>query len=140
MKINQILQIALLMELSLGTFAGAQTAIASSPSLDPHLFLTLKDFEARKAIAQHESWAKAALAAVLKEADGYPQDYLKQFGLTKVEAPKTFWGDDRRPTDSKVQRVIMPLSNQTEQSAKPAKASSQTETKPAQRSRRVAGN
>ena len=89
MKIIRILQIALLMELSLGTLAGAQTAVASSPSLDPHLFLTLKDFEARKAIAQHEPWAKAALAAVLKEADGYPQAYLKEFGLTKVEAPKT---------------------------------------------------
>jgi hypothetical protein len=88
MKIIRIFQIALLMELSLGTLAGAQTAIASSPSLDPHLFLTLQDFEARKAIAQREPWAKAALAAVLKEADGYPQDYLVKFGLTKVAAPE----------------------------------------------------
>jgi hypothetical protein len=38
MKINRILQIAFLMVLSLGTLAGAQTAIASDPSLDPHLF------------------------------------------------------------------------------------------------------
>ena len=89
MKITRIFQIALSMELFLSTLAGAQTTVASSPSLDPHLFLTLQDFEARKAIVQREPWAKAALAAVLKEADGYPQDYLKQFGWTKVEAPKT---------------------------------------------------
>ena len=63
MKINRILHIALLMELSLVTLGGAQTAIAPDPSLDPHLFLTLQDFEARKAIAQREPWAKAALAA-----------------------------------------------------------------------------
>ena len=36
MKINRILQIALLMELFLGALGG-QTAIASDPSLDPHL-------------------------------------------------------------------------------------------------------
>ena len=72
MKIIRIFQIALLMELSLCTLAGAQTTMASSPSLDPHLFLTLQDFEGRKAIVQREPWAKAALAAVLKEADGYP--------------------------------------------------------------------
>jgi len=89
MKITRIFQIALSMELFLSSLAGAQTTVASSPSLDPHLFLTLQDFEARKAIVQREPWAKAALTAVLKEADGYPQDYLKQFGLTKVEAPKT---------------------------------------------------
>jgi hypothetical protein len=42
MKIDRILHIALLMELSLGGFGGAQTAIAPDPSLDPHLFLTLR--------------------------------------------------------------------------------------------------
>jgi hypothetical protein len=73
MKIIQIFQMALLMELSLSTLAGAQTTLTSSPSLDPHLFLTLQDFEARKAIVQREPWAKAALAAVIKEADGYPR-------------------------------------------------------------------
>ncbi len=75
--------------MSFGNLAGAQPAAGTDPSLDPHLFLTLKDFEARKAIAQREPWAKAALAGVVKEADGYPQDYLNEFGLTKVEAPKT---------------------------------------------------
>jgi oligo-alginate lyase len=88
MKIYRILQFALLGQLSLGIFAEAQKALARDPSLDPHLFLTLQDFEARKAIAQHEPWAKAALAAVLKEADGYPQSYLDKFGLTKVVAPE----------------------------------------------------
>jgi hypothetical protein len=55
MKIIRIFQIALLMELSLSTHAGAQTTIASSPSLDPHLFLTLQDFEAGKAIVQRRT-------------------------------------------------------------------------------------
>ncbi len=87
MKINRILQIALLMELSLGTLAGAQAAPVSDQSLDPRLFLTLQDFETRKAMVQHEPWARAALASLLKEADGYPQDYLKKFGLTRVAAP-----------------------------------------------------
>ncbi len=87
MKITRILQVAFLIELSL-SLAGAQTAKAADPTLDPHLFLTLQDFEARKAIVQREPWAKAALAAILKEADGYPQDYLNKFGLTKVAAPE----------------------------------------------------
>jgi hypothetical protein len=78
-----------LLHLSLGNLARAQTADGANPSLDPHFVLTLKDFEARKTIVHREPWAKAALTAVLKEADGYPQDYLKEFGLTKIEAPKT---------------------------------------------------
>ena len=76
------------MNLSLSALAGAQTVAAKDLSLDPHLFLTLQDFEVRKAVAEREPWAKAALAAVLKEADGYPQDYLSKFGLTKVAAPE----------------------------------------------------
>ncbi len=88
MKIRRILQYTFLVKLSLGILAGAQTTPATDPSLNPHLFLTLQDFEARKAIVQREPWAKAALAAVLKEADGYPQNYLDKFGLTKVAAPE----------------------------------------------------
>jgi hypothetical protein len=84
MKINRILQIALLIELFLGTLAGAQVTVAANTSLDPHLFLTLQDFETRKAIVQREPWAKAALTAIVREADGYPKDYLNRFGLTKV--------------------------------------------------------
>ena len=88
MKINRILQIALLIELFLGTLAGAQVTVAANTSLDPHLFLTLQDFETRKAIVQREPWAKAALTAIVREADGYPKDYLNRFGLTKVAAPE----------------------------------------------------
>lgn len=87
MKTGPILQLAFLMQLSL-PLAGAQTPKATDPTLDPHLFVTLQDFEARKEIVQREPWAKTALAAVLKEADGYPQDYLNKFGLTKVGAPE----------------------------------------------------
>ena len=83
----RLLSLVLLIKLSLGGLAIAQTTTAD-PLLDPHLLLSLQDFEARKAIAQHEPWAKAALDAVLKEADGYPQDYLNKFGLTKVIAPE----------------------------------------------------
>jgi oligo-alginate lyase len=88
MKIFRILRIALLAELSLSSFAPAQVPAASDPSLAPHLLLTLQDFEARKAIVQHEPWAKNAFEALLKEADGYPQDYLNKFGLTTVTAPE----------------------------------------------------
>jgi hypothetical protein len=76
-----------LIKLSLGVLSIAQTTTAD-PSLDPHLLLSLQDFEARKAIVQREPWAKAALDVILKEADGYPQDYLSKFGLTKVVAPE----------------------------------------------------
>jgi oligo-alginate lyase len=86
-KFAWILQITLLMQLSLVALANAQ-ATAADHSLDPHLFLALQDFEARKAIAQREPWAKAALDAILKEANGYPQDYLSKFGLSKVAAPE----------------------------------------------------
>jgi hypothetical protein len=56
-------------------------------SLDPHLYLTLQGFAARKVLVERAPWAKDALAKVLADADGYPQAYLKQFGLTKMEAP-----------------------------------------------------
>jgi len=87
MKVVRIVQTAVLLWSSLSVFANGQIAASSNRSLDPHLFLTLQDFAARKALVQREPWAKAALATVLKEADGYPRDYLKRFGLTKVEAP-----------------------------------------------------
>ena len=71
----------------LNPMTNAQVATTPPPSLDPHLLLKLQDFESRKAIVQREPWARDALNALLKEADGYPQDYLNKFGLTKVEAP-----------------------------------------------------
>jgi len=67
--------------------ATAQVAVAPAASLDPHLLMTLQDFEVRKTIVQHEPWAREALNALLKEADGYPQEYLNKYGLTRVEAP-----------------------------------------------------
>jgi hypothetical protein len=88
MKISQILQIALFADLSLSSISPAQVPTASDPSLAPHLMQTLQDFEARKAIVQREPWAKTAFEALLKEADGYPQDYLNKFGLTTVTAPE----------------------------------------------------
>jgi len=88
MKMIRVLPIALFTTLALGPLVRAQTASSSDPSLDPHVFLTLQEFAARNAIVQCEPWAKAALAAILKEADGYPQDYLSKFGLSKVEAPE----------------------------------------------------
>jgi hypothetical protein len=89
MKTVRFLQTIFLIWSSLGVVTHAQSLRDVQPSLDPHLFLTLKDFEARKAIAHREPWAVAALAALIKEADGYPQDYLKKFGMTRVEAPNT---------------------------------------------------
>ncbi len=65
----------------------AQSTKNTTASLDPHLLLTVQDFQARKAIAERQPWARDELVAIVKEADGYPQDYLKKYGLTKVEAP-----------------------------------------------------
>jgi oligo-alginate lyase len=88
MKRIRLFSFALFVLLFMGSFLGAQTGDAADRSLDPHLLLTLQDFEARKVIVQREPWAKAALDAILKEADGYPQDYLSKFGLTEVVAPE----------------------------------------------------
>jgi membrane peptidoglycan carboxypeptidase len=57
----------------------------------------------------------------------------------KAEKSLTILRGPRVPADSKVKRVLMPISNQTEQTAKPI-ASAQTESKPAQRPRRVTAN
>jgi hypothetical protein len=88
MKMLRLLKAPAVLVLLAGTFANGQTGKAVDSSLDPHLFLSLQDFAVRKALVEREPWAKAALAAIIKEADGYPQDYLNKFGLTKVEAPE----------------------------------------------------
>ncbi len=88
MKFFSVVRSAVAVGLLLSCFANAPAEKVTASSLDPHLFLTVRDFEARKALVQREPWAKDALAAVLKEADGYPRDYLTKFGLTKVEAPE----------------------------------------------------
>jgi membrane peptidoglycan carboxypeptidase len=63
---------------------------------------------------------------------------------TKVASPKietkTIWGESRRAADSKVKRVILPLSNRTELTVKPAKTSAETEPKLGQRARHVTEN
>lgn len=87
MKFCSALSLLALYGSLLSPFA-AWTEQQKEVSLDPHLYLTMSDFAARRALVQREPWAKGALDAVLKEADGYPQDYLKKFGLTKVEAPE----------------------------------------------------
>ena len=57
----------------------------------------------------------------------------------KPETPRTIWGDPRRPTDSKVKRVLLPIPNRTEQTAKPAVARKVAPlTESIQRPRRVA--
>jgi len=80
-----------------------------------------------------------SLASDTEDSEEADDDSLTN-GARKIETPKTIWGDPRRPADSKVKRVLLPVSNQTEDTAKPAKTSSQTAPKPAQRARRVAGN
>jgi len=68
---------------------GSLHAQQQDPSLAPHLYLSLEDIAQRKALAEHEPWAKANLAKIVAQADSYPQAYLTRFGLTKVEAPPT---------------------------------------------------
>src|SRR5439155_13467649 len=65
------------------------------------------------------------------ESEAADDDSATNATPQKVATPRTIWGDPRRPSDSKVKRVVMPLSNRTEPTAKPAKASPQTESKPA---------
>ena len=81
-----------------------------------------------------------SLALDTEESEEADDDSVTNTAAKKIETPKTIWGDPRRPADSKVKRVILPVSNRTEDAAKPAKPSTQTVTKPAQRPRRVAGN
>ena len=87
MSSGKILRSTIVTAVLFSTMSIAQIAKDSIASLDPHLLLTRKDFQARKTIAEHEPWARDELASIIKEADGYPQDYLNKYGLTKVEAP-----------------------------------------------------
>jgi penicillin-binding protein 2 len=76
-----------------------------------------------------------SLAADDEESEEADAENAAQAAPTKIETPKTIWGDPRRPTDSKVKRVLMPISKRTEPTATPSKPSPQTETK--ERPRRV---
>jgi cell division protein FtsI/penicillin-binding protein 2 len=71
-----------------------------------------------------------------EEADAADDDSVTNAAPRKIETPTTAWGDPRRPTDSKVKRVLMPIPSRTEQtSAAARKAAPLTET--VQRPRRV---
>jgi len=87
MKEMNVFSSAVLIALLLNAGTAAPKTVTAS-SLDPHLLLTLQDFEVRKAIVQREQWATDALAALIREADEYPQSYLTKFGLQKVVAPE----------------------------------------------------
>ncbi len=78
-----------------------------------------------------------SLASDDEESEAADDDSATNATLPKLETPKTIWGDPRKPADGKVKRVVMPISNRTYQTAKPATASPQTDSKPAQRPRRV---
>lgn len=70
------------------TASAALAQASPAPSLEPHLLLTSADFAARRALVSKEAWAKQAFEKLLQKADGYPQDYLSRWQLTKVEAPE----------------------------------------------------
>ena len=53
------------------------------------------------------------------ESDAADDDSTTNATPRKIETPVTIWGDARTPADRKVKRVLMPIPNQTEQSAKP---------------------
>jgi membrane peptidoglycan carboxypeptidase len=78
-----------------------------------------------------------SLATDDEESDAADDEKATNAASQKVEAPRTIWGDPRRPADSKVKRVVMPLSNRNDMSVNPAKTSTATESKPAERPRRA---
>jgi len=80
----------------------------------------------------------ASLAADDEESEEADNASAKT-GPQKSETGKTIWGDPRQSADRKVKRVLMPISSRTAETAKPEKRTPQTESKPAQRLRRIAG-
>jgi cell division protein FtsI/penicillin-binding protein 2 len=86
---------------------------------------------ARTSAAENDS-----LALNDEESETTDDDTAAKITPKKPETPMTIWGDPRKPTDSKVKRVVMPISNRADQT-KPATAS---ESKPAQKFRRVTAN
>jgi membrane peptidoglycan carboxypeptidase len=73
-------------------------------------------------------------AADEEEAEEVENERATNAAALKIETATTIWGDARQPVDSKVRRVVMPVSNRLEQTAKP---SSTTDSKPAERPRRA---
>ena len=80
-----------------------------------------------------------SLAADDEESADADDDSATKTAPRESEPLRTIWGDPRQPADRKVKRVLMPISNRTVETAKPEKTLPQTESKPAQRLRRVAG-
>ena len=62
-------------------------AFGSMDCQSPSLFLSEQDFAARLQVAEREPWAKASLAALIKEADEFPRSYNQRFGLTDAAPP-----------------------------------------------------
>jgi membrane peptidoglycan carboxypeptidase len=73
-------------------------------------------------------------AADEEEAEEVENERATNAAAQKFETATTIWGDARQPVDSKVKRVVMPISNRIEQTAKP---SSTKVSKPAERPRRA---
>jgi membrane peptidoglycan carboxypeptidase len=86
------------------------------------------------------SAAESASLAADDEESEEANDSNAEAGPKKSETSRTIWGDPRQPTDRKVKRVTMPISDRTAETPKPEKTTRQTESKPAQRLRRVGGN
>lgn len=83
---------------------------------------------------------KDSLASDDDESDQADDDSAVNAAPRKPAPTTTIWGDPRRPAESKVRRVLMPVTNQTGQTARPATAAPQTEIKPSQRPRRATTN
>jgi len=62
----------------------ASRSIAQAP---PHLLLSPADFTRLNELARTQPWAAKQRAAILKEADEFPDSYEKRFGLTSLELP-----------------------------------------------------
>ena len=80
------------------------------------------------------SAADDSLASNDEESEAADDDTATKAAPHKLETPMTIWGDPRKPADSKVKRVVLPISDRIDHT-KAASAS-----KPAQRLRRVTVN
>jgi len=75
-----------------------------------------------------------SLASDDEESDEADDDSAAKAAPQKLETRMTVWGDPRKPADSKIKRVVMPISNRIVQT-QPV-----SESRPAQRPRRVTAN
>ncbi len=119
----------------LGARFGATTMEQIATRRDPQMQTNTAATKASTSASENNS-----LASDDEESADADDDSTTKVVPRKIETPRTIWGDPRPSADSKVKRVLLPISNHQEETAKPAKASIQTELKPGQRARRVAGN